>query len=420
MSPSVTVRLLATQSDARLVELARHGHERAFEALVQRYRKPLLSYCRRALLPDARAEDALQQALLQAWLSLQRGAEVRDARAWLYRIVRNTALNALRSSGYDYAELTEALSGTAAPQTDLDRRIAVREALAGLAALPEQQREALMRTAVEGSSHADVAAAMGVSEGALRGLVHRARVTLRAGLTAVTPMPLASWAAGLAGHGGGAVAELAVGGGSAGLVGLLAKGGAVAVTAGALAVGVGAAERHRHHATPRHPHTARVAQTRSALAVADPSAAVPAPRQPSGSTGETRHDASAEAPHQDAPTATPRRSRHGDDGQPRRGASGRDDGRRVEGGSGGGPGPGTPREGERSGSGPGGGGSDGGGGDDRRISSSGSGSGAGERTGSGDGSGSSGSSDTGDGTGSGGSSSGDGSSPDSSGGDGGS
>ncbi|MGN6188101.1 MAG: RNA polymerase sigma factor, partial [Conexibacter sp.] len=192
MSPSVTVRLLATQSDARLVDLARQGHERAFEALVQRYRRPLLAYCRRALLPDARAEDALQQALLQAWLALERGDEVRDARAWLYRIVRNTALNALRSSGYDYAELTAALSGAGAPQEDLDRRIAVREALAGLAALPEQQREALLRTAVEGASHADAAAEMGVSEGAVRGLVHRARMTLRAGLTAITPMPLAS------------------------------------------------------------------------------------------------------------------------------------------------------------------------------------------------------------------------------------
>jgi len=262
MSPSVTVRLLATQSDARLVELARQGHERAFEALVQRYRRPLLAYCRRALLPEARAEDALQQALLQAWLALQRGDEVRDARAWLYRIVRNTALNALRGSGYDYAELSEALSGAGAPHEDLDRRIAVREALAGLAALPEQQREALLRTAVEGASHADAALEMGVSESAVRGLVHRARMTLRAGLTAITPMPLATWAAGAAGHGG-AAAELALGGGSAGLAGLLAKSGAVVVTAGVLAAGVGTVEHHRHapDGARRSVHAARVAAT---------------------------------------------------------------------------------------------------------------------------------------------------------------
>src|SRR5437763_8872188 len=281
MSPSVTVRLLATQSDGRLVDLARQGHERAFEALVQRYRRPLLAYCRRVLLPDARAEDTLQQALLQAWLALQRGDGVRDARAWLYRIDRNTALNALRSSGYDYAELSEALSGADAPHEDLDRRIAVREALAGLAALPGQQREALLRTAVEGASHADVAAEMGVSEGALRGLVYRARASLRTAVTAVTPLPLASWAAGAAGHGGGAVAELAVGGGTAGVVGVLAKGGAVALTAGVLAAGVGTVEQHRHGhrdgAPPSHRAASAAEPASTRLVVARPVAALQAP-----------------------------------------------------------------------------------------------------------------------------------------------
>jgi len=273
MSPSVTVRLLGTQSDARLLELARGGHERAFEALVQRYRRPLLGYCRRVLLPEARAEDALQQALLQAWLALQRGDDVRDARAWLYRIVHNTALNALRGSGYDYAELSEAITGAGAPQEDLDRRIAVREALAGLAALPEAQREALLRTAVDGASHAAAAAEMGLSESALRGLVHRARVTLRAGLTAITPMPLATWAASAAGHGAGAVAEVAVGGGSAGVAGLLAKGGAAMLAAGVLAAGVGAVATTRHDRPHARPHPVRAAR---AAATVPPSRAVAA------------------------------------------------------------------------------------------------------------------------------------------------
>ena len=111
-SPSLT--LLRTQSDDRLVALAREGHERAFEAIVERYRRPLLRAARR-VLPEARAEDALQQALLSAWTALQRGDEVRDLRAWLYRIVHNSALNALRVSGYDYDELHDALRITDAP-----------------------------------------------------------------------------------------------------------------------------------------------------------------------------------------------------------------------------------------------------------------------------------------------------------------
>src|ERR1700742_2524918 len=119
LSPSSV--LLRTQSDERLVQLARAGHERAFEAIVERYRAPLLRGARR-YLPEARAEDALRQAFISAWSAVQRGHEIRDLRAWLYRIVHNTALNQLRLAGYDYAELDDALRGTEAPQDEMERR----------------------------------------------------------------------------------------------------------------------------------------------------------------------------------------------------------------------------------------------------------------------------------------------------------
>jgi RNA polymerase sigma factor (sigma-70 family) len=244
LSPSIPVRVLRTQSDARLVELVRDGHERAFEALVDRYRKPLLGYCRRLLLPEARAEDALQQGLLQAWLALSDGCEVRDAKAWLYRIVHNAAVSALRRSGYDYVELDESLHGAGAPESDIDRRIAVREALAGLAALPEAQREVLLLTAVQGHSHEQVAAAMGLSDGAVRGLVYRARATLRSAATALMPPQAVLWAARAAETGAShpELARIAGGTGSAGLFGLLLKGGAVVLSAGVLATGAAIVE----------------------------------------------------------------------------------------------------------------------------------------------------------------------------------
>src|SRR5918912_3417980 len=120
--------LLRTQSDERLVAMARAGHERAFEAIVERYRGPLLRGARR-YLPEAHAEDALQQALISAWTAIRRGDDVRDLRAWLYRIVHNAALNQLRVAGYDYAELEESLRGTSsdAPQEEMERRAVVRQ-----------------------------------------------------------------------------------------------------------------------------------------------------------------------------------------------------------------------------------------------------------------------------------------------------
>ena len=186
MTPLLSATLLRTQSDARLATLAADGHERAFEALVERYRRPLLRACRR-ILPEARAEDALQQALVAAWNGLRRGDEVQELRPWLYRIARNTALNQLRQAGYDLDELVETLSATHDPEEEVVRRAVVRQTLTGVASLPERQREALLRMALEGAGAEEVARDLGLSTGAVRQLVHRARITLRAAATADRP-----------------------------------------------------------------------------------------------------------------------------------------------------------------------------------------------------------------------------------------
>ncbi|MDQ6751511.1 MAG: sigma-70 family RNA polymerase sigma factor, partial [Actinomycetota bacterium] len=248
MTPALSATLLRTQSDARLAKLTREGHERAFEAIVERYRRALHRYLRR-MLPESRSEDALQQTFIKAWSALGQGSvDVADLKPWLYRIAHNTALDALRKAGYDYDELHESLRSPDAPDGDLERRTVMRETLAGVAALPERQREALLRVAVEGQSRAQVAHDLGLTDGAVRQLVHRARMTLRAAATAITPLPLAAWAAAAREHNGPIaqrVAELAAGGGAAGGAGLLLKGGTVIVAAGALAMGPPALKSER-------------------------------------------------------------------------------------------------------------------------------------------------------------------------------
>jgi RNA polymerase sigma factor (sigma-70 family) len=236
--PSPSLVLLRTQSDARLVALAREGHERAFEAIVERYRRQLLRACRR-VLPEARAEDALQQALMAAWHGLRRGDDVRELRSWLHRIAHNTSLNVLRQSGYDYEQLQDSLRIADAPDDELERRAVMRHTLAGLAALPERQREALLAIAVEGRSQDDVAGELGLSTGAVRQLVHRARSSLRAAATAVVPLPVMSWVAawGPRGELTARIAELSAGAGSAGAATALAKAGTLAVIAGGAAAG---------------------------------------------------------------------------------------------------------------------------------------------------------------------------------------
>lgn len=311
MSPGIQTRLLAAQSDERLVALVRQGHERAFEAMVHRYRRPLLRYCQRLSLSEARAEDVLQQSLLNAWIALRRGAEVRDLRPWLYRIVHNVAVNSMRGEQplLDIAAVTESMPGAieaaassstaaAGAASNVDDVLAVRDAFAEMADLPPMQREVMVRTAVGGHSHEEVASALGISDGAVRGLLYRARAQLRAAIAAVMPPPLIAWAvrnAGNAGVGRGAAAseritEIAGGAGAAGgagLAGLAVKGGIVAITAGAAITG--AVVVKGHHPSP--PSTATAHATRHQAVASSASAAgtsstgtPPSPSSPSLST----------------------------------------------------------------------------------------------------------------------------------------
>jgi len=250
MSPWVSIRFLHTQSDERLLAAARHGHGRAFEALVRRHRAELLGHARR-LLPDISAEDAVQQGLLQAWTALQRGAEVHVPRAWLHRVVHNAAVDVLRSRCHVHDDLGAWAAATDAANCGGEELAALRETLSAMVALPAIQREALLRTAVEGDSHERVASALGLSAGAVRGLVYRARVTLRAAASALTPPPIATLAARLvrraapAGH---PVANLIAGGQEGDITRVLLRGGAAALSTGVLAVAAVPLARHIIHA----------------------------------------------------------------------------------------------------------------------------------------------------------------------------
>ena len=299
MSPlALSVRLLQAQPDERLLALAGAGHEPAFEALVRRYRRALLAYCRRLTGPDTSAEDILQQALLQAWRALGAGVEVRDARAWLYRIVHNAAISSVRGAGEPPAELGNAIRAVGVEQL-VEQRMAAREALAGLAALPALQREVMVETALEGRSHEEVATALGLSSGSVRGLIYRARAALRAAAAALIPGPLLSWAArqDVAPRTG---AAALAGGSSAGVAGAVFKGGAIVTVAGAIAgtavVAVhpfhrraAAAHAAAHHPTAKQP---LIAAAWNAAREPPSAAADHASAQGSATSNTTRHSES--------------------------------------------------------------------------------------------------------------------------------
>src|SRR5882724_2673976 len=149
---------LRTQPDRRLVALVRSGYELAFEEIVWRYANPLARYA--AAIVGSRGEDVTQDALSKALLALRReGAEI-ELRPWLFRIVRNTALNELRDNPPAPEVLAEAIAGGRNPAEEFERREELTDLMRRLQALPEQQRAAIVMRELEGLGHEEIAAAL--------------------------------------------------------------------------------------------------------------------------------------------------------------------------------------------------------------------------------------------------------------------
>jgi RNA polymerase sigma factor (sigma-70 family) len=230
--------VLRTQSDHRLVALSREGRESAFEEIVRRYRPGLVAFAA-AYAPSDGAEDVVQESLASAWQSLHESDTEIQLKPWLYTIVRNRALNVRRDTR-PHEQLTEELDGVRRPDEIALTNEELDRAVAAVGALPEPQRRALVRSALDGRTHEQIAAELGSTPGAVGQLVFRARAALRMGLGALIPLPLirlllepAGPAA--AGATGAGAAAAAAGGAS-----VLAKGAVVALI-GVAAVGSGVA-----------------------------------------------------------------------------------------------------------------------------------------------------------------------------------
>ncbi len=186
--PRIAGALLRTQADDRLAELAGEGNRAAFEELAGRYRSRLVAFAA-TVGPPSSADDVVQDAMLRAYLALTRGDRPEFPRAWLFTIVRNTALNH-RRSWHPHEELDETIDGVEQPPQAAERRGRFAALIAGLGELPASQRDAIVQRELEGRGHDEIAGSLGVSPAAVRQLIFRARTTLRAGVGALVPTAL--------------------------------------------------------------------------------------------------------------------------------------------------------------------------------------------------------------------------------------
>ena len=134
----------------------------------------------------ADAEDLLQEIFLQAYRKLPEFRGDSAVGTWLYRMAMNRCLDHLKSrhtrAGDKMTPLDEQIMAGPRPVGDSGiRRLDLERAIARL---PEGARAAFLLHDVEGFQHHEIAAILGISEGTSKSQVHKARLKLRAFLTA--------------------------------------------------------------------------------------------------------------------------------------------------------------------------------------------------------------------------------------------
>jgi len=168
------------EQDQQAVQAVRGGDAERYRELVERHERRVFALAWSRLGDATMAEEVAQEAFIRAYQRLWLLGDGAKFSAWIAAITRRVAINCgLRNRRELNKRARWALEQPATPAdepTELCPPETLREALAGL---PAAHRECLVLFYLEGKSGAEAAAALGISETALRVRLHRARAALR-------------------------------------------------------------------------------------------------------------------------------------------------------------------------------------------------------------------------------------------------
>jgi RNA polymerase sigma-70 factor, ECF subfamily len=178
------------EADEVLVAKSQRGDRAAFEELVRRTARLIFS---RAYLETAdlhRAEDLTQETFLTAWRSIHQVSDPSGFRTWLLSIAHTCAIDAARrgnrkkrsgKSG-DADDMFRLPDGSPTPAQSAQTREERERALAALRQLPAEYRDVLMLRYLGGADYETISRQLALSNGSLRGLLHRGLALLRSRL----------------------------------------------------------------------------------------------------------------------------------------------------------------------------------------------------------------------------------------------
>src|SRR5438270_6733078 len=194
-APGVFSPMLAdgSVSDAEIMLRVKTGDQSAFEYLVQKYRRPIVSFMYRMARNAAAAEDLAQEVFLRVYRSRESYEATAKFTTWLYRIATNLAANHARDTRHERPEVQVSIdepdeeSGTtvdvADTRTNVEQDLVREERLKAIRkhiqALPERQRNAVIMHKYQNLDYKQIADVLKLSESATKSLLFRAYETLR-------------------------------------------------------------------------------------------------------------------------------------------------------------------------------------------------------------------------------------------------
>lgn len=180
-------------TDAEVMLRVKAGDQSAFDYLVQKYRRPLVSFMYRMARNSAAAEDLAQEVFLRVYRSRQTYEASAKFTTWLYRIATNLAVNHARDTRHERPEVTVSLDepdeetgttldvadGTITAEEALLRRERMLAIRGKVEALPERQKLAVIMHKYQQMDYKQIADVLKLSESATKSLLFRAYETLR-------------------------------------------------------------------------------------------------------------------------------------------------------------------------------------------------------------------------------------------------
>lgn len=155
--------------------------ETAFDNLFRLYYRPLCMYAARYLRDADAVEDIVQGAFVAYWEKTGSGKEPDAPKSYLYRIVHNRCIDALRKGGQDATIDLEHLKEDVPDEETVDCSFIWARLWTAIDRLPTKRREILLLSKRDGLSYAEIAQKMGISENTVHNQLAKALQTLRDG-----------------------------------------------------------------------------------------------------------------------------------------------------------------------------------------------------------------------------------------------